>query len=167
MATSSAGMDSVLCLVDDNGACFAFPEGSDEYMPHSMLHKSSMVQNLLSAGGGARMGGELTLVAPSGYLRSWIDLRRLLTDPAWICSLQSSDIVHFVQVIPGTCPSVQQKESKCCGSVHVSLPATFLSHTRRLPISSQMNVQLRSFEEFLRLDCSLHNRALQPHTPRT
>lgn len=124
--SSSAGTDSVLCCVHEDGAYFTFPQGSNEYMPYSTLRQSSTIRNLLSDGGGDHGGRDLMLVAPCGYLRSCIDLRRRLTDPEWPRSLQSSDIVSYFKVIHGiSSSSVHQKEDQCevyrFRALHVSL----------------------------------------------
>ena len=146
--SSSTGTDSILCRVHEDGAYFTFPQGSNEYMPHSMLHKSSTICTLLSDGDGAHGERDLMLVAPCGYLRSWIDLRRLLTEPTWPRSLHSSDIVKYVKVIYVCSPSsVHQKEGQCAvyrfrSLLHVSLASViFLPHMCRLQTSSQMSLQ--------------------------
>lgn len=105
-----ASTDSVVCSVDEHGACFTFPDSSREYVQHTVLQHSSvlrsMLRSLLSEGDEQK---QLTLVAPRGFLCNWIDLskllsREILAHPESLRSVPSDAIVHFLQVSPCSGP---------------------------------------------------------------
>lgn len=95
-------MESALCRVNAQVASFTFSDGTQESIDKDTLQKSSMLQSLLSeeVQGSADEQRLTFLGAPQcGYLRSWIQLSRLLTQPEESLEAVSCEtIVKFLQV---------------------------------------------------------------------
>lgn len=100
MSGSHEGMDRAVCCVDDHGASFTFSDGSREYILRNCLEQSSMIRSLLSEGEDRQ---QFTLVAPAGYMKTWIHLSRQVTQSESLSSVYSDTgccIVELLQVSP-------------------------------------------------------------------